>query len=92
MDLLFAQVFTDIDAHNAAVGRAYDGMYFRMERLAIHPEDIRTFRLPPLKVKSTDSRAAGFKKKYGKQCVELDALPVAELRRRIQMATPSSRT
>lgn len=59
---------------------------FSMERLAIHAEDITKFHLPPLKVKSTDSRAAGFKKQYGNRCVELDALPVVELRRRIQEA------
>jgi hypothetical protein len=64
--------------------QAYDGTYFSMERLAIHAEDIALFRLPPLKVKSADSRAAGFQKKYGKQCVELDALPVMELRGRIR--------
>jgi len=59
---------------------------FSMERLAIEAEDIARFNLPPLKVKSTDSRAPGFRAKYGNQCVELDALPVVELRRRIQEA------
>jgi hypothetical protein len=66
--------------------RAIKGTYFSMERLAIHRADIEKFHLPPLKVKSSDSRAAGFQKKYGKNCVELDALPVVELRQRIQAA------
>jgi hypothetical protein len=59
---------------------------FSIKRLAIEAEDIAEFNLPPLKVKSSDSRAAGFQAKYGNQCVELDALPVVELRRRIQEA------
>jgi hypothetical protein len=73
----------DRDSEERSIGRANAGTYFSMERLAIHPEDIRTYRLPPLKVKSTDSRATGFRAKYGNRCVELDALPVVELRRRI---------
>lgn len=76
----------DRDSDHGSIGRAYAGTYFSMERLAIHPEDIRTYRLPPLKVKSTDPRAPGFRAKYGNRCVELDALPVVELRRRIQTA------
>ena len=57
---------------------------FELRRLAIHPEDIAKFNLPPQRVKSTDSRARKFIKKYGQQCVELDALPPTELRRRIR--------
>ena len=76
----------DREDHLRRVGRAGAGMYFSMRRLAIHAEDIALFKLPPLKVKSSDSRAAGFKKKYGNQCVELDALPVVELRDRIRKA------
>jgi hypothetical protein len=85
-DLLCEMEFTDREGHYRRVGHAGAGTYFFMERLAIHAKDIRTFRLPPLKVKSTDSRAVGFREKYGKQCVELDALPVVELRRRVQDA------
>jgi hypothetical protein len=64
------------------------GKVFDLERLAIHPQDIQLFNLPPQKIKTTDSRAAGFKKKYGAKAptVELDALPVDELRRRIREA------
>jgi hypothetical protein len=76
----------DKDGASRRVGRAYAGTYASIQRLAIHPEDIRAFRLPPLKVKSTDSRAPSFRKKFGNQCVELDALPVVELRRRIRTA------
>jgi hypothetical protein len=57
-----------------------------IERLAIHKEDIKLFNLPPLKIKDSDSRAVKFRKTHGARCVELDALPPTELRRRIKEA------
>jgi hypothetical protein len=62
------------------------GVEFTMLRLAIHPEDIKKFNLPPQKIKEKDSRAAGFRRAFGANAptVELDALPVAELRSRIE--------
>lgn len=59
---------------------------FEISRLAIHREDIALFGLPPLRIKTTDSRAQGFKRVHGTACVELDALPPVELRRRLQEA------
>lgn len=59
---------------------------FKMERLAIHKADIDLFDLPPLRVKDSDSRSSMFEIKHGSECVELDALPVEELRKRIQEA------
>ena len=59
---------------------------FEMNRLAIHEADIKRFRLPPLKVKATDSRASALQRQYGSKCVELNALPPNELRRRIKEA------
>ncbi len=61
------------------------GKRFTMKRLAIHADDIEAFNLPPQKIKSTDTRASAFKRVYGSDAatVELDALPVDELRRRI---------
>lgn len=56
-----------------------------LRRLAIHKEDIKKFNLPPLRVKDTDSRTPGFVRKYGHDCVELDALPPNELRGRIRV-------
>ena len=58
----------------------------KLRRLAIHKEDIGKFHLPPLRVKDTDSRTPGFVRKYGYDCVELDALPPNELRTRIRVA------
>jgi hypothetical protein len=64
------------------------GKDVEMIRPAIHPEDIKAFRLPPQRIKITDSRAAGFKRRFGSKAptVELDALPVEELRRRVRDA------
>ena len=57
---------------------------FAFKRLAILPADIGKFNLPPLRIKKSDTRAAKFAAKYGKDCVELDALPPDELRRRLR--------
>jgi len=64
------------------------GKEFQMVRLAIHPADIQAFHLPPQRIKTTDSRTAGFQQRFGTTAstVELDALPVEELRRRVRNA------
>ena len=74
------------DIHRRA--QTESGVEFTMARLAIHPEDIARFNLPPQKIKEKDSRAAGFKRQFGANAatVELDALPVEELRSRIENA------
>jgi len=59
---------------------------FELMRVAIHKADIRRFNLPPLRVKDSDTRSGGFVRKYGEDCVELDALPPNELRARLQCA------
>jgi len=64
---------------------------FEMVRLAIHKADIKAFHLPPLRVKDTDPRADEYRRKFGGQCVELDALPPSALRRRIQTAVEARR-
>jgi hypothetical protein len=74
------------DIHGRAATAS--GLDFAIVRLAIHPEDIKKFKLPPQKIKDTDTRAARFRRKFGKNAntVELDALPVDELRRRLDGA------
>jgi hypothetical protein len=74
------------DIHERA--QEASGKEFAMVRLAIHPADIRAFNLPPQRIKTTDSRADGFKRKFGETAptVELDALPVGELRDRVRNA------
>jgi hypothetical protein len=74
------------DIHRRA--QEASGKQFEMVRLAIHASDIEAFNLPPQSIKTTDSRAAGFKRRFGARAatVELDALPVAELRTRVREA------
>lgn len=64
------------------------GKLFAMHRLAIHADDIARFDLPPQRIKVTDTRAASFRQRFGADAatVELDALPVGELRQRIEEA------
>lgn len=67
------------------------GVSFEMKRLAIDGPDIQAFKLPPQKIKASDSRAAGFRREFGSDAatVELDALPAAELRLRVEQAVTS---
>lgn len=65
------------------------GVDFTLWRLAIHSEDIGKFNLPPLRIKDSDSRSVEFRQVYGDDCVELDALPPGELRRRTRNAIES---
>lgn len=59
---------------------------FETTRLAIHEADIRKFHLPPLLVKATDPRSSTFIRQHGRNAVELDALPPAVLRERLDRA------
>jgi hypothetical protein len=74
------------DIHDRA--ETASGKDFEMIRLAIHAADIKRFKLPPQRIKETDSRSRGFKQRFGARAatVELDALPVDELRRRVKDA------
>jgi hypothetical protein len=74
------------DVHQRA--ERASGTLFELRRLAIHREDIQEFDLPPQRIKDKDSRAASFRRQFGDNAatVELDALPVEELRTRIDEA------
>ena len=62
------------------------GREFEMRRLAVNEEDIAAFNLPPQQIKDSDTRAVTFREEHGDVTVELEALPVAELNRRITEA------
>jgi hypothetical protein len=68
--------------------QAASGKDIQMIRVAIHHQDIAAFSLPPKTIKDTDSRAKRFRADFGEDAptVELDALPVEELRRRLTEA------
>jgi len=53
-------------------------------KCALTADDIDRYHLPPDPTKTTDSRREAFIAEHGDRCVELDALPVDVLRRRIQ--------
>ncbi len=59
------------------------GSFPTVIKCALTPEDIDAYSLPPDFTKATDTRQAAFVARYGDVAVELDALPVAVLRRRI---------
>lgn len=66
-----------------------EGPWYSIVRLAILKQDITKFRLPPLRIKSSDPNAEKFRRKFGTAGVELDALPPEELRRRLREAIES---
>jgi hypothetical protein len=71
------------DMHRSLIERfATLGVYPEIPKVALTHEDAR--RLPGDVTKADDSRAAAFVAMYGDLAVELDALPVGELRSRIQ--------
>jgi hypothetical protein len=76
----------ETDLYNRIREYSRSGVVFELKRLAIFKEDIKKYNLPPLRIKQTDNNAAGFARKYGHQCVELDALPPDILRARIKDA------
>jgi hypothetical protein len=62
---------------------AFFGACPEIRKCALTAKDIKTYRLPPDFTKSTDTRRAAFVAKHGDVAVELDALPVAVLRERL---------
>ena len=61
--------------------RERSGCFDIVRRVALTPEQVRDYALPPQPGKSTDSRAGGFVAKHGRLVqVELDALPPETLR------------
>jgi hypothetical protein len=50
------------------------GLVINFERIAITPEQIKEYNIPPMMAKKSDSRYAGFRAEYGEDVVELDAL------------------
>jgi hypothetical protein len=73
------------DMHRSLIERfATLDVYPEIPKVALTHEDAR--RLSGDVMKADDSRAAAFAAKYGDLAVELDALPVGELRSRIQQS------
>ena len=75
----------DFDPSGEDIGRdflARTGVFSQVERIALSEPQIDEFDLPPQVGKASDPRAADFVARYGRLIqVELEALPLAELRR-----------
>jgi len=67
----------------------YSGKPFAWTRLAVVQADFKRFKLLPLAVKPSDTRAVAFLNEHGGRCAEVDALPATELRRRVKAAIES---
>ncbi len=62
------------------------GAEFEWRRYGLDPEDLDEFNLARIPVKATDRRTKAFLSKFGDHAAELDALPPAELEKRIREA------
>jgi predicted acyl esterase len=81
----------DPSGHAAAdaIERTFEEQFdigLNFERIAILPEHIEEFNLPTRPTKESDSRS---RKWSGTECVELDSMPPAELRRLVEDAITS---
>ncbi len=65
------------------------GLVIKFERIAITPEQIKKYNIPPMIAKKSDSRYTGFVAEYGKDVVELDALRPDVLQQLIKEAITS---
>jgi hypothetical protein len=66
-----------------------DAGNFVWQRLGVTEGDFAAHDLVRLPVKQADKRAAGFIRRYGTACAEIDAIPPTELRRRVTEAIDS---
>ena len=65
------------------------GAKFDFCRIALNMEQVEKYRLPPNRIKESDSRSGDYSLRYGKECWELDALPPSELIRLIDSSIRS---
>lgn len=84
--------FGDFDSSGEDIPRALEeslndlGMYLHVEKVALNPEDIKAYNLPPQLAKKTDSRSKAFVEKHGDIAVELDALLPSILRTKLRQS------
>lgn len=65
------------------------GLKIKFERIAITPDQIKKYNIPPMIAKKSDSRYSGFVANYGTDVVELDALRPDVLQKLIQESITS---
>jgi hypothetical protein len=71
-------------------GLAFFGVFPEVAKAALTKEDVLTYNLPPDFAKTTDSRRKAFVERYGDMAVELDALPLPVLRKKIREAVEAN--
>ncbi len=93
----YVYVLTDFDPSGVSIAekveeelkaRACDSEII-VERLAVDREQIDRWNLPTRPTKSSDTRAAKFRRLHGTDSVELDAIPPDELRKLVRDAIDS---
>lgn len=60
-----------------------------IEKLALNPDQVERWNLPPNPAKMSDSRASGFVDKHGDESFEVDAIPPKDLQKMIRAAIVS---
>lgn len=84
--------FGDFDPSGEDIYRAIgDSLEFfetipTIEKVALTMQDVRDYNLPPDFTKATDSRSKAFVERNGDVAVELDALPLPVLQRKLRQA------
>ena len=59
---------------------------FEFVRIALNMEQVKAHQLPPNRIKESDSRSETYRRQYGTDCWELDALPPSVLNKIIEGA------
>lgn len=65
------------------------GVDLQVDKLALNPDQVKKWKLPPNPAKMSDSRASGFVDKHGSKSYEVDAIPPKELQKLIRAAIVS---
>ena len=93
----YVYVLTDFDPSGVSIAEKVKEELIRrapfsdltVERLAVNREQIERWNLPTRPTKTSDTRASKFRRRYGTDSVELDAIPPDELRRLVRSAIES---
>jgi hypothetical protein len=84
--------FGDFDPSGEDICRALEeglkffGVFPKVEKVALTQNDVITYSLPPDFTKATDTRSKAFIERFGDMAVELDALPLPVLQKKIREA------
>lgn len=60
--------------------------HLTVEKLALNPDQVKKWKLPPNPAKMSDSRASGFVQEHGQLSYEVDAIPPKDLQKMVRYA------